>query len=85
MLAINVKVGQQVTADTVIGTVGGGAQTKSYDKCTTGAHLHFGIANGWYGGTGTGSYSSYSTYLTKLINPKDILGLPNKGTYWKNR
>lgn len=85
LLAINVKVGQQVTADTVIGTVGGGAQTKSYDKCTTGAHLHFGIANGWYGGTGTGSYSSYSTYLTKLINPKDILGLPNKGTYWKNR
>lgn len=85
LLAINVKVGDQVTSDTVIGTVGGGAQTKSYDKCTTGAHLHFGIANGWYGGSGTGSYSSYSTYLTKLLNPKDILGLPNKGTYWKSR
>ena len=85
LLAINVKVGQQVTADTVIGTVGGGAQTKSYDKCTTGAHLHFAIANGWYGGSGSGSYSSYSTYLTKLKNPKDILGLPNKGTYWKSR
>jgi len=85
LLAINVKVGQQVTADTVIGTVGGGAQTKSYDKCTTGAHLHFGIATGWYGGSGSGSYSSYSTYLTKLLNPKDVLGLPNKGTYWKSR
>jgi len=85
LLAINVKVGDQVTSDTVIGTVGGGAQTKSYDKCTTGAHLHFGIANGWYGGSGSGSYSSYSTYLTKLLNPKDILGLPNKGTYWKSR
>lgn len=85
LLAINVKVGDQVTSDTVIGTIGGGAQTKSYDKCTTGAHLHFGIANGWYGGSGTGSYSSYSTYLTKLLNPKDILGLPNKGTYWKSR
>jgi len=85
LLAINVKVGDQVTSDTVIGTVGGGAQTKSYDKCTTGAHLHFGIANGWYGGSGSGSYSSYSTYLTKLLNPKDVLGLPNKGTYWKSR
>ena len=85
LLAINVKVGQQVTADTVIGTIGGGAQTKSYDKCSTGPHLHFGIANGWYGGTGSGSYSSYSTYLTKLLNPKDVLGLPNKGTYWKSR
>lgn len=85
LLAINVKVGDQVTSNTVIGTVGGGAGTKSYDKCSTGAHLHFGIANGWYGGSGSGSYSSYSTYLTKLLNPKDVLGLPNKGTYWKSR
>lgn len=85
LLAINVKVGDQVSSNTVIGTVGGGRQTMSYDRCTTGAHLHFGIANGWYGGSGNGSYSSYSTYLTKLLNPKDVLGLPNKGTYWKSR
>lgn len=85
LLSINVKVGDQVTSNTVIGTVGGGSQTMSYDSCTTGAHLHFGIATGWYGGSGSGSYSSYSTYLTKLLDPKDILGLPNKGTYWKSR
>lgn len=85
LLSMNVKVGDQVTSNTVIGTVGGGKNTMSYDKCTTGAHLHFGIANGWYGGSGNGSYSSYSTYLTKLLNPKDVLGLPNKGTYWKSR
>lgn len=85
LLSINVKVGDQVTSNTVIGTVGGGSQTMSYDSCTTGAHLHFGIATGWYGGSGSGSYSSYSTYLTKLLNPKDVLGLPNKGTYWRSR
>ena len=85
LLSINVSVGDQVTSNTVIGTVGGGAGTRSYDRCSTGAHLHFAIASGWYGGSGTGSYSSYSTYLTKVMDPKDILGLPKKGTYWSSR
>ena len=85
LLSINVSVGNQVSSDTVIGTVGGGKGTKSYDRCSTGAHLHFAIATGWYGGSGTGSYSSYSTYLTKVIDPQDILGLPNKGKYWTSR
>ena len=52
LLAINVNVGDVVTQNTVIGTVGGGRQTSSvyggYDSCTTGAHLHFGVAEGWY-------------------------------------
>lgn len=85
LLSINVSVGDQVTSDTVVGTVGGGRGTRSYDRCSTGAHLHFGIATGWYGGSGSGSYSSYSTYLTKLLDPKDILGLPNRGKYWTSR
>ena len=85
LLSINVSVGDQVTSNSVIGTVGGGAGTRGYDRCSTGAHLHFGIANGWYGGSGPGSYSNYSTYLTKLLNPKDILGLPNQGKYWNAR
>ena len=85
LLSINVSVGDQVTSNSVVGTVGGGAGTRGYDRCSTGAHLHFGIANGWYGGSGPGSYSNYSTYLTKLLNPKDILGLPNQGKYWNAR
>ena len=85
LLSINVSVGQQVSSNTVIGTVGGGKGTRSYDRCSTGAHLHFAIATGWYGGSGSGSYSSYSTYLTKVIDPQDILGLPNKGKYWTSR
>lgn len=50
LLSYNVKVGDQVTTNTVIGYVGGGRQTSSayggYDTCTTGAHLHYGIAEG---------------------------------------
>ena len=38
------KAGQSfVTLDTVIGTSGGG---ESYDRCTTGPHLHFGVMKG---------------------------------------
>ena len=43
LLSVKVKVGDKVSTDTIVGTVGG-KSTKSYDKCTTGAHLHFGIA-----------------------------------------
>ena len=50
LLSYNVKVGDVVDQNTVIGYVGGGRQTSSayggYDTCTTGAHLHYGIAEG---------------------------------------
>ncbi len=55
LLNINVKKGQVVTQNTVIGTVGGYSTSTrhgGYDGCTTGAHLHFGVMNGVYtGGT----------------------------------
>lgn len=53
LLEIRVKLNQIVTQDTVIGTVGGGSTAKKnggYDSCTTGAHLHFGVAKGHYSG-----------------------------------
>lgn len=81
LLSINVKVGDQVNSTTVVGTVGGGSGTRSYDSCSTGAHLHYMIAKGWYGET----YTTYSKFLANTLNPKDILKLPNKGTYWYSR
>ena len=84
LLDINVKVGDQVTNNTVIGTNGGGSKTY-WDDCSTGPHLHLTIASGWYGGTGSNSYSSYSTYIANTLNPKDLIGLPDKGTYWYSR
>ncbi|CDF12094.1 putative uncharacterized protein [Mycoplasma sp. CAG:776] len=53
LLAINVKVGDIVNQNTVIGTVGGYSTSTShggYDACTTGAHLHYGVATGWFNG-----------------------------------
>ena len=84
LLDINVSVGDQVTSDTVVGTNGGGSQTY-WDDCSTGPHLHLTIATGWYGGTGSGSYSSYSTYIANTLDPKELIGLPDSGIYWYSR
>ncbi len=82
LLTYNVKVGEKVTAMTQIGTVGGGKGTKSWDKCSTGAHLHFGISTGLYLGAGTGSYSKWSKFIANSVNP---LGLIPSGKKWTSR
>lgn len=54
LLRFNVNVGDVVTQNTVIGYVGGGSTSTSrggYDQCTTGPHLHFGVARGSFTGT----------------------------------
>ena len=85
LLTINVKLGDSVTRNTVVGTVGGGKGTP-WDSCSTGAHLHFGIAKGWYGTSCSGDcYVSYNTYTAKLQDPYEILKLPKKGVWWYSR
>lgn len=65
LLYISVSKGQTVTSQTKIGGVGGGS-TKSYDDCTGGKHLHFGIA---YGHNAYG-FNNYS------FNPRNIYKFP---------
>lgn len=51
LLKYNVKIGDIVTQNTIIGYSGGGSTAfinGGYDKCTTGAHLHYGVQTGWY-------------------------------------
>ncbi len=77
LLTINVKVGQTVDHKTVIGTVGGGSTSTSrggYDQCTTGAHLHFGVMNGYYAG---------STPASRVIVPPGFRNA--KGYSWTSR
>ncbi len=70
LLKFNVSMGETVTQNTIIGYVGGGSSTSSlyggYDYCTTGAHLHFGVALGFYNG--------YSVSSSTVITPP---GFPN--------
>lgn len=82
LLQINVKVGQQVTSQTVIGLTGGkttGYKYGGYDQCTTGAHLHLSLATGWY----EKDYTSYNTYRSRLVNPRSYINLPKSG--WSSR
>ena len=70
LLRFNVNVGDVVTQDTIIGYVGGYTTAKSYggyDNCTTGPHLHFGVARGFYNG--------YSISSSSVIVPP---GFPNQ-------
>ena len=78
--SINVKVGQRVTKGTVIGTVGGDSSTWYYDSCTTGTHLHYAIAYGYYLGGGTDGYKKWSTFTsnTKATSVQSITGIKNQ-------
>jgi len=83
---IYVKVGDTVTNQSVIGTVGGGSQSKAWarkngyyvDTCTTGGHLHYGVATGWY----LTDYQTYSGIVSNNINPP---GYPSVGNYFYSR
>lgn len=81
LLSYNVKVGDMVSAGTQIGKVGGGSQT-TWDHCSTGAHLHFGISIGHYLGAGKDGYSTWSKFIASSVNP--LKYLPS-GTKWSSR
>ena len=88
LLSVYVKVGEIVTSESAVGTIGGGSTARSnggYDSCTTGPHLHFAMAAGHYGGTGKDSYSTYSTYLVRCFDAQKFLGLPKKGVTFSGR
>ena len=65
LLYISVKNGQTVTSQTKIGGMGGGS-TKSYDKCTGGQHLHFGVAYG---------HNAYN-FNNNSFNPRNVYNFP---------
>ena len=75
LLRISVSEGQTVTPTTKIGEVGGGS-TASYDGCTGGTHLHFGMAYG---------HNAYS-FNSHSFNPRNAFNFPalvyNGGGYF---
>lgn len=88
LTAIYVKNGQYVRKGTVIGTVGGDSSTFYYDSCTSGTHLHYAVAYGYYLGSGSNGYSKWSTFTTntKATNVQTITGLKNtRGWTWTTR
>lgn len=78
---IMVSVGDTVTKDTQIGTMGGNPRIETWDTCTTGAHLHFSISTGLY----LKDYSSWSTFTSRAVNPRSLVNFPSGGNYFYNR
>lgn len=78
---INVKIGDVVDQNTVIATMGGGADTMGYDKCSTGQHLHFAVATGHY----KRDYSWWSDFEQRNINPVSVVNFPGYGVWFSNR
>ncbi len=85
---IKVSVGQNVKKGQVVATVGGDSSTFYYDKCTTGAHLHYMVSYGYYLGGGSQGYKSWSKLEANstATSVQSITNLKNqKGWTWKNR
>lgn len=64
LLRISVNQGQSVNVDTKVGEVGGGSTW--YDYCSSGAHLHFGLAYG---------HNAYN-FNANSFNPRNIINFP---------
>lgn len=71
--SINVSKGQTVNKNTIIGYVGGDKASTPWDRCTTGAHLHFTLLSGL---VGTDYRAWSSTFYSKLLNPRNHVNFP---------
>ncbi|MBO4245187.1 MAG: peptidoglycan DD-metalloendopeptidase family protein [Bacilli bacterium] len=87
LLSVNVKVGDTVTNQSVIGYVGGAGSTLKknggWDTCSTGVHLHYSISKGYYLGGGANGYSSFSKFKANMIDPGKYF--PARGTWFYRR
>ena len=62
----------------------GGSSTRSYDRCTFGAHLHLTIATGLYGV----DYNDWTYQLNRVhsIDPRTVINFPlGIGNPWTDR
>lgn len=78
LLQVNVKVGDKVTGSTVIGLQGGGSGTKKWERCSTGTHLHFGVAKG----APSKNQTATGFFYANVMKPP---GFPSKGAWFYSR
>lgn len=78
---VNVRVGDTVTQNTVIGGVGGNPSIEYWDRCSTGTHLHLQVAYGLY----LEDYYSYSGFEAKSIDARLVMNLPKVGVWFSSR
>lgn len=82
MRDIYVNVGDTVTKNTVIGTVGGNPYIEYWDSCSTGSHLHFTM---FYGRVGVDYYAWGSSYYANRVDPRVLVNFPAYGSSFSDR
>ena len=78
---VKVKVGDYVDQNTKVAVTGGYKTLTPWDTCSTGRHLHFSVTRGLY----LKDYTSWSTWTSKLINPRTVVNFPKQGVWVSNR
>ena len=78
---IAVKEGDIVTHNTIIGYSGGVPYIETWDRCSTGAHLHLQISSGAY----LTDYFWMSEFQSRSIDPRTIVNFPSWGSYFTGR
>lgn len=78
---VKVKVGDYVDQNTKVAVTGGYKTLTPWDSCSTGRHLHFSVTRGLY----LKDYTSWSTWTSKLINPRNVVNFPRQGVWVSNR
>lgn len=74
LLSINVKKGDVVSTNTIIGYMGGIPSVTTWDECSTGQHLHFAIAKGIHPSSNT---NWWSAYIASQLNPRNYVNFPS--------
>lgn len=81
LASINVSVGQVVNQNTVIGYSGGVPSIETWDRCSTGAHLHLQMGTGIF----MSDYFFYSNYVARKFDARQLINFPAMGSYFSGR
>lgn len=76
---VNVGRNDVVTKDTLIGTSGGAPSITTWDRCSTGPHLHLSVLNGRYGLDFGGVPGNFAR------NPRELINFPGGSNWFSNR
>jgi len=74
LLSVNVKQGDVVSTNTIVGYMGGIPSITPWDECSTGQHLHFAIAKGLHPSSNT---NWWSAYIASQLNPRNYVNFPS--------
>ncbi|MBR3523933.1 MAG: peptidoglycan DD-metalloendopeptidase family protein [Bacilli bacterium] len=81
LASVNVSVGDSVTYNTQIGTVGGSPSSEYWDSCSTGAHLHVQTSYGLM----MQDYSDLGSFNAYAFDPRYYVNFPGEGGYYSDR